>query len=93
MRWWQEFCPALRCSAPAAPEVSAALFPSENPGALYALSQTGLRLFMFLIGVELDPEHLRRMGRAAIVISMRSDTGSKQCEDSVPTVIVINLIT
>ncbi|HWQ31775.1 MAG TPA: cation:proton antiporter [Blastocatellia bacterium] len=56
----------------AAPDVSAALFPPTSLGSLYALSQTGLLLFMFLIGVELDLEHLRRMGRAAIVISQTS---------------------
>ncbi|HEX8385005.1 MAG TPA: cation:proton antiporter, partial [Rubricoccaceae bacterium] len=39
----------------AAPGVSAALFPVESLGVLGTLSQVGLLLFMFLVGLELDP--------------------------------------
>src|SRR5262245_25590264 len=39
-----------------APGVSAALFPVESLGFLNALSQIGLLLFMFLIGLELQPQ-------------------------------------
>ena len=52
-----------------APNVSAALFPPESLGFLNSLSQIGLLLFMFLVGLELDPLMLRGRGHAAIVTS------------------------
>jgi Kef-type K+ transport system membrane component KefB len=52
-----------------APGVSATLFPPESLGFLNALSQVGLLLFMFLIGLELDPELLRGRGHTAVVTS------------------------
>src|SRR5512145_2983198 len=56
----------------AAPAVFASLFPPESLGSLNSLSQIGLLLFMFLVGLELDLKQLREMGRAAIVISQAS---------------------
>ncbi len=53
----------------AAPGVSAAIFPAESLGVLATLSQVGLLLFMFLIGLELDPRLLRGRGKAAVVTS------------------------
>jgi Kef-type K+ transport system membrane component KefB len=55
-----------------APQLSAALFPTASLGALSALSQIGLLLFMFLIGLELDGQHIRELGRAATVTSLAS---------------------
>ncbi len=55
-----------------APNVYAALFPPDSLGFLSALSQIGLILFMFLIGLELDPKRLRERARAAVVISQVS---------------------
>ena len=55
-----------------APGVSAFLFPPDSLAALNALSQIGLILFMFLIGLELDPQRLRERARAAVVISQVS---------------------
>lgn len=52
-----------------APEVSAVLFPLESLGYLNALSQVGLLLFMFLIGLELDLKLLRGRGEAAVITS------------------------
>jgi Kef-type K+ transport system membrane component KefB len=52
-----------------APTISATLFPAETLGYLNALSQVGLLLFMFLIGLELDPELLRGRGHTAVVTS------------------------
>lgn len=51
------------------PGISAALFPPESLGFLNSLSQVGLLLFMFLIGLELDPQILRGRGHAAVVTS------------------------
>lgn len=55
-----------------APGLSAALFPSESLGFLNALSQIGLLLFMFLVGLEFDPKLLRNQGYAAVVTSQTS---------------------
>src|SRR5499433_517283 len=54
------------------PGVSATLFPPESLGHLSLLSQIGLLLFMFLIGLELDLERLRKLGRAAMGVSQVS---------------------
>lgn len=55
-----------------APGVSATLFPPESLGFLNALSQIGLLLFMFLVGLEFDPKLLRNQGHAAVVTSHAS---------------------
>jgi len=55
-----------------APSVSVALFPPESLGSLNSLSQVGLLLFMFLVGLELDLKQLREMGRVAVVTSQVS---------------------
>jgi Kef-type K+ transport system membrane component KefB len=55
-----------------APNISAALFPPESLGFLSALSQIGLVLFMFLIGLELDPRTLRGRGHTVVTISHAS---------------------
>ncbi|HEY0098625.1 MAG TPA: cation:proton antiporter [Pyrinomonadaceae bacterium] len=55
-----------------APGLSAAIFPPESLGLLSALSQVGLLLFMFMVGLELDTRNLRQLGHTAIVISHTS---------------------
>jgi Kef-type K+ transport system membrane component KefB/nucleotide-binding universal stress UspA family protein len=52
-----------------APGVFGLLFPPDSLPALNALSQIGLLLFMFLVGVEFDPALLRGRGDAAVVTS------------------------
>lgn len=54
------------------PEFSAALFPEESLGNLKFLSQIGLILFMFVIGMELDVKVLKNKASEAIVISHAS---------------------
>jgi Kef-type K+ transport system membrane component KefB len=51
------------------PDVSRALFASDSLPSLGLVSQVGLVLFMFLIGLELDPRLLRERGHAPLVIS------------------------
>lgn len=53
----------------AAPGVSAALFPPESLAYLNVLSQVGLVLFMFLVGLEFDPRLLKGRGHTAVVTS------------------------
>jgi len=55
-----------------APSISTTLFPPASLGFINALSQVGLLVFMFLIGLELDLKTIRERGRAAIVISHAS---------------------
>jgi Kef-type K+ transport system membrane component KefB len=55
-----------------APGASALIFPSQSLGHLGALSQLGLVLFMFLVGLELDLTLVRRRGRTAIAVSQAS---------------------
>lgn len=51
------------------PGFSAFVFPASSLGNLQMLSQVGLILFMFVIGMELDTQMLRQKARAAILIS------------------------
>ncbi len=54
------------------PEFSAALFPTQSLGNLQFLSQIGLILFMFVIGMELDLKVLKNKAHDAVVISHAS---------------------
>ena len=54
------------------PEFSEALFPDASLGNLKFLSQIGLILFMFVIGMELDLKVLENRAKDAIVISHAS---------------------
>jgi Kef-type K+ transport system membrane component KefB len=54
------------------PEFAAALFPKESLGNLQFLSQIGLILFMFVVGMELDLKLLRNKAHDAVVISHAS---------------------
>lgn len=50
------------------PGTSAFVFPDASMPLLQLLSQIGVLLFMFVVGVELDPSHLR--GRAPVAIAV-----------------------
>ncbi|WP_434384455.1 cation:proton antiporter domain-containing protein [Melittangium boletus] len=54
------------------PEAMDTLFPASSTPVLKMISQVGLILFMFLIGLELDPRLLRGRGHASVVISHTS---------------------
>ena len=54
------------------PEFSLTLFPIESLGNLQFLSQIGLILFMFIIGMELDLKVLKNRAKEAVVISHAS---------------------
>lgn len=55
-----------------APEVSATLFPRDSLPALGLVSQLGLCLFMFVVGLRVDLEVLRSHSRASVAISHSS---------------------
>jgi Kef-type K+ transport system membrane component KefB len=55
-----------------APNISSSIFPPDSLGHLNSLSQVGLLIFMFLVGLELDLGHLRELGRAAVMTSQVS---------------------
>ncbi len=57
-----------------APGVSAALFPTSSLGYLNALSQVGLVIFMFLVGLGLNLHELKKQGHAAVLTSHVSIT-------------------
>lgn len=54
------------------PEISAFIFPPASLGNLQFLSQIGLILFMFIIGMELDIKVLKNKADAAVVVSHAS---------------------
>jgi len=55
-----------------APGVMNGIFPASGMGPLYALSQVGLVLFMFVVGLEVRPGELRKSARAVVVASQAS---------------------
>src|SRR5690349_12748210 len=55
-----------------APGALGALFPSQSMSLLGSFSQLGLVLFMFLIGLELDPKLLRGRAHSSVIISHSS---------------------
>ncbi len=52
-----------------APGVSAFLFPASSLMYLSTLSQVGILIYMFLVGVSLNPKELKSHGHAAILTS------------------------
>jgi Kef-type K+ transport system membrane component KefB len=55
-----------------APGLMQAIFPSSGMGPLYALSQVGLVLFMFVVGLEVRPSELRKSARVVVLASQAS---------------------
>ncbi|EAU68588.1 sodium/hydrogen exchanger [Stigmatella aurantiaca DW4/3-1] len=55
-----------------APDLMHSLFPDSSLPVLKMLSQVGLILFMFLIGLELDPKLLQGRGHSSVAISHSS---------------------
>jgi len=51
------------------PGASAFIFPKASLGILQLISQIGVCVFMFVVGLELDPAHLRQKARVAVVVS------------------------
>lgn len=54
------------------PQTMSLLFPPASMPALGLLSQLGVVLFMFVVGMELDLDHLREKATAAIMVSHAS---------------------
>lgn len=54
------------------PDVFQFVFPPTSLGVLKLLSQVGVCLFMFAVGMELDVGHVRRKADAAVVVSHAS---------------------
>jgi Kef-type K+ transport system membrane component KefB len=57
-----------------APQWSAFLFPPSSLGFLNALSQVGVVVFMFLVGLGINPKELKSQGHAAVLTSHVSIT-------------------
>jgi Kef-type K+ transport system membrane component KefB len=57
-----------------APHFSAYLFPPSSLGFLNALSQIGVVVFMFLVGLGINPKELKKHGHAAVLTSHVSIT-------------------
>src|SRR5947208_1441263 len=52
-----------------APHFSTALFPASSLGYLNALSQVGVVIYMFLVGLALNPRELNEHGHMAVLTS------------------------
>jgi Kef-type K+ transport system membrane component KefB len=52
-----------------APDAKAWLFPDETMPVLFVVSQLGLVLYMFCVGLEVRVDLLRRFGRTAVAVS------------------------
>src|SRR6266480_2086092 len=57
-----------------APNFSSYLFPPSSLGFLNALSQVGVVIFMFLVGLGINPKELKSHGHAAVLTSHVSIT-------------------
>src|SRR6202162_1897856 len=57
-----------------APQFSAYLFPPSSLGFLNALSQVGVVIFMFLVGLGINPKELKHQSHAAVLVSHVSIT-------------------
>lgn len=55
---------------PLAPELSASLFRPEVQPAFTVMKELGLMLLLFIVGMEFDFSHLKKLGRAAGMISV-----------------------
>lgn len=55
-----------------APSLAASLFPPASLGYLSALSQVGIVIYMFLVGLDLNVRAVREQSHAAVVTSMVS---------------------
>ena len=55
-----------------APSVFGGLFPQTSLGALQLLSQIGVCLFLFVVGMNVDVSHVRNQARSAVIISQSS---------------------
>ncbi|MSU58291.1 MAG: cation/H(+) antiporter [Pedosphaera sp.] len=51
------------------PAASGFIFPTESLGVLRLLSQIGVCLFMFVVGLEMDLNHLRQKAHTAVLVS------------------------
>src|SRR5262245_9639169 len=51
------------------PQATAFLFPPDSMTTLGVFSQVGVVLFMFVVGMELDLQHVRERASAAIMVS------------------------
>jgi Kef-type K+ transport system membrane component KefB len=54
------------------PAIMNGLFPAGGLGSLYALSQLGLVLFMFLVGLDVRPGSLRGSAKSVVIASQAS---------------------
>jgi Kef-type K+ transport system membrane component KefB len=58
-----------------APQFSSLLFPPSSLGFMNALSQIGIIIFMFLVGLGINTRELKKQGHAALLTSHISITG------------------
>ena len=52
------------------PEIQSSIFPATSMPALYLLSQLGLALYMFVVGIEFKIEDFQRHGKSAVGVSI-----------------------
>lgn len=50
------------------------IFPASSLGYISLVANLGLVLYLFLVGVELDPETLQKNGKVAVAIALIGNT-------------------
>ncbi|KRQ04944.1 cation:proton antiporter [Bradyrhizobium manausense] len=58
-----------------APQLQQWVFPSESKPVLYVIAQLGVGLYMFLVGLDFEADHLKSNSKSALAVSLSGIVG------------------